>query len=113
MAARQPRARGQRPPWPHFERSAGEAPQAARADRQTRQTGQTAQSRPPRSILLLTRTTLRNESPEFRTALLTRAARSIADAADIAAGRQRARRSPSSRLHGPRQLAGSPRIAPC
>jgi predicted patatin/cPLA2 family phospholipase len=41
-------------------------------------------ARPPRSVRLLTRTTLRNESPEFRAALLSRAARNIADAADIA-----------------------------
>jgi predicted acylesterase/phospholipase RssA len=40
--------------------------------------------RAPRSVRLLTRTTLRNESPEFRAALLSRAARNIADAADIA-----------------------------
>ena len=46
---------------------------------------QTAKAvRPPRSVRLLTRTTLRNESPELRTALLTRAARNIADAEDIA-----------------------------
>jgi predicted acylesterase/phospholipase RssA len=41
-------------------------------------------ARPPRSVRLLTRTTLRNESPELRTAMLTRAARNVADAADIA-----------------------------
>ena len=41
-------------------------------------------ARAPRSVRLLTRTTLRNESPELRTALLTRAARNVADAADIA-----------------------------
>jgi predicted acylesterase/phospholipase RssA len=41
-------------------------------------------ARPPRSVRLLTRTTLRNESPAFRAALLSRAARNIADAADIA-----------------------------
>ena len=41
-------------------------------------------ARPPRSVRLLTRTTLRNESPEFRTALLSRAARNMADAAEIA-----------------------------
>jgi predicted patatin/cPLA2 family phospholipase len=41
-------------------------------------------ARPPRSVRLLTRTTLRNESPELRTAMLTRAARNLADAADIA-----------------------------
>jgi predicted patatin/cPLA2 family phospholipase len=40
--------------------------------------------RPPRSVLVLTRTTLRNESPELRTALLTRSARTAADAAGIA-----------------------------
>jgi predicted acylesterase/phospholipase RssA len=40
--------------------------------------------RPPRSVRLLTRTTLRNESPELRTAMLTRAARTAADAEDIA-----------------------------
>jgi Patatin-like phospholipase len=48
------------------------------------QTRQTGQARPPRSYLLLTRTTLRNESPEFRTALLTRAARTAADVRAIA-----------------------------
>jgi predicted patatin/cPLA2 family phospholipase len=41
-------------------------------------------ARPPRSVRLLTRTTLRNESPELRTAMLTRAARNLADAEDIA-----------------------------
>jgi len=41
-------------------------------------------ARPPRSVRLLTRTTLRNESPELRTAMLTRAARNVADAKDIA-----------------------------
>jgi predicted patatin/cPLA2 family phospholipase len=41
-------------------------------------------ARPPRSVRLLTRTTLRNESPELRTAMLTRAARNVADAEDIA-----------------------------
>ena len=41
-------------------------------------------ARPPRSVRLLNRTTLRRESPEFRTALLTRAARNIADAKDMA-----------------------------
>jgi predicted acylesterase/phospholipase RssA len=40
--------------------------------------------RPPRSVRLLTRTTLRNESPELRTAMLTRATRNVADAEDIA-----------------------------
>jgi predicted acylesterase/phospholipase RssA len=40
--------------------------------------------RPPRSVRLLTRTTLRNESPELRTALLTRGARTAADVAHIA-----------------------------
>ena len=40
--------------------------------------------RPPRSVRLLTRTTLRNESPELRRAMLTRAARNLADAERIA-----------------------------
>jgi predicted acylesterase/phospholipase RssA len=40
--------------------------------------------RPPRSIRLLARTTLRNESPELRAALLTRGARTAADVARIA-----------------------------
>ena len=40
--------------------------------------------RPPRSIRLLTRTTLRNESPELRAALLTRGVRTAADIAKIA-----------------------------
>jgi predicted acylesterase/phospholipase RssA len=43
-----------------------------------------APARPPRSVRLLTRTTLRNESPELRTAMLTRAVRNVADAEDIA-----------------------------
>ncbi len=43
-----------------------------------------APARPPRSVRLLTRTTLRNESPELRTAMLTRAARNVGDAEDIA-----------------------------
>lgn len=40
--------------------------------------------RPPRSIRLLARTTLRRESPELRAALLTRGARTAADVAHIA-----------------------------
>jgi len=40
--------------------------------------------RPPRSIRLLTRTTLRNESQALRTTLLTRPARTAADVARIA-----------------------------
>jgi predicted patatin/cPLA2 family phospholipase len=40
--------------------------------------------RPPRSVRLLTRTTLRRESPELRTALLTRGIRTAADVARIA-----------------------------
>jgi predicted patatin/cPLA2 family phospholipase len=39
--------------------------------------------RPPRSILFLTRTTLRKESAELRTALLTRSPRTAADVARI------------------------------
>lgn len=41
--------------------------------------------RPPRSVRLLTRTTLRNESLALRTALLTRPVRTAADVARIAA----------------------------
>ena len=41
-------------------------------------------ARPPRSVRLLTRTTLRNESSELRAAMLTRAVRNVADAEDIA-----------------------------
>jgi len=40
--------------------------------------------RPPRSIRLLARTTLRNESPELRAALFTRSARTAADVVCIA-----------------------------
>ena len=40
--------------------------------------------RPPRSVRLLARTTLRKESPELRTALLTRGRRTAADVARIA-----------------------------
>ena len=40
--------------------------------------------RPPRSVRLLCRTTLRGESPELRTALLTRGPRTAADVARIA-----------------------------
>jgi predicted patatin/cPLA2 family phospholipase len=43
-----------------------------------------APARPTRSVRLLTRTTLRNESPELRTAMLTRAARNVGVAQDIA-----------------------------
>jgi predicted acylesterase/phospholipase RssA len=43
-----------------------------------------APARPTRSVRLLTRTTLRNESPELRTAMLTRAARNVGVAEDIA-----------------------------
>jgi predicted patatin/cPLA2 family phospholipase len=55
----------------------------AEADAAAAETTQSA--KPPRSVRLLTRTTLRNESPELRTAMLTRAARNVADAEDIAA----------------------------
>ena len=41
-------------------------------------------ARPPRSVRLLNRTTLRRESAEFRATLLTRAARNLADAEDMA-----------------------------
>jgi predicted acylesterase/phospholipase RssA len=40
--------------------------------------------RPPRSVRVLARTTLRNESPELRAALLSRGARTAADVAHIA-----------------------------
>jgi predicted acylesterase/phospholipase RssA len=40
--------------------------------------------RPPRSVRLLARTTLRNESPELRAALLSRGARTAQDVAHIA-----------------------------
>ena len=40
--------------------------------------------RPPRSVRLLARTTLRNESPELRAALFSRSARTAADVARIA-----------------------------
>jgi predicted patatin/cPLA2 family phospholipase len=45
---------------------------------------ETGQPSPPRSVQFLTRTALRNESPELRTALLTRSARTAADVAAIA-----------------------------
>jgi predicted patatin/cPLA2 family phospholipase len=51
----------------------------------------TSAPRPPREVRILTRTALRKESPELRTALLTRSARTAADVAHIteleAAGR--------------------------
>jgi len=52
---------------------------ALRQAQRRRRTAQIAEHRPPPSYLLLTRTALRNESPEFRTALLTRSARTAAD----------------------------------
>jgi len=56
--------------------------------------------RPPRSVRLLARTTLRRESPELRTALLTRGERTAADVARIAefeaAGRALTIRPPAS-----------------
>jgi len=57
--------------------------EAAEADAGTPLTAPSA--KPPRSVRLLTRTTLRNESPELRRALLTRAGRNVADAEEIAA----------------------------
>ena len=59
-------------------------------DASTASTGSTGPAaspalRPPRSIRLLTRTTLRNESPALRTALLTRRVRTAADVARIIA----------------------------
>jgi len=55
--------------------------------------------RPPRSVRLLARTTLRNESPELRAALLSRGARTAVDVAHIAeleaAGRALAVRPPA------------------
>jgi Patatin-like phospholipase len=44
----------------------------------------TRMPRPPRSVRLLTRTTLRRESPELRAALLTRGVRTATDVARIA-----------------------------
>jgi predicted acylesterase/phospholipase RssA len=67
--------------------AAGRAAIAARALRQAqrrRRIAQIGQHRPPPSYRLLTRTALRNESPEFRTALLTRAARTATDIEAIA-----------------------------
>jgi hypothetical protein len=69
-----------------------EADEEADADRQAEAAGAPSAAdspalrppRPPRSVRLLSRTTLRRESPEFRAALLTRAARGIADAEDMA-----------------------------
>ena len=55
-----------------------------------------APARPPRSVRLLTRTTLRNESPELRTAMLTRAARNV--------GRRRRHRGKAGRGPGVRRL---------
>ena len=52
---------------------------ALRQAQRRRRIAQIGQHRPPPSYLLLTRTALRNESPEFRTALLTRSARTAAD----------------------------------
>jgi len=56
--------------------------------------------RPPRSVRLLARTTLRGESPELRAALLTRGERTAADVARIAeleaAGRALSIRPPAS-----------------
>ena len=56
--------------------------------------------RPPRSVRLLARTTLREESPELRAALLTRGERTAADVARIAefeaAGRALTIRPPAS-----------------
>ncbi len=66
---RRPKPTGRRKPPARHRRPARPAARAAR---------------PPRSVRLLNRTTLRRESPEFRTALLTRAARNIADAKDMA-----------------------------
>ena len=50
----------------------------------TPQANGTRPLRAPRSVRLLARTTLRKESPELRTALLTRGARTAADVAHIA-----------------------------
>jgi predicted acylesterase/phospholipase RssA len=59
----------------------------------------TGTPRPPREARLLARTALRKESPELRTALLTRSARTAADVAHIAeveaAGRALAVRPPA------------------
>jgi hypothetical protein len=57
---------------------------ALRQAQRRRRIAQIGQHRPPPSYLLLTRTALRNESPEFRTALLTRSARTAADIEAIA-----------------------------
>jgi hypothetical protein len=57
---------------------------ALRQAQRRRRNAQLARHRPPRSYLLLTRTALRNESPELRTALLTRSARTAADIEAIA-----------------------------
>jgi predicted patatin/cPLA2 family phospholipase len=61
-----------------------EAEAAAALDEAASPSLRPATARPPRSVRLLTRTTLRNESPELRAAMLTRAARGLADVQDIA-----------------------------
>jgi hypothetical protein len=61
--------------------------------------------RPPRSVRLLARTTLRRESPELRAALLTRGGRTAADVAHIA------RLGAAGRAFSIRPPAGSPPVS--
>lgn len=58
--------------------------QAADGDRTLQRANGIHVARPPRSVRLLARTTLRKESPELRSALLTRGARTAADVTRIA-----------------------------
>ncbi len=61
--------------------------------------------RPPRSVRLLARTTLRRESPHLRTALLTRGARTAVDVASIA------ELGAAGRAFSIRPLAGAPPVS--
>lgn len=77
--------RSRRPPQLDGAGNAGAGRGVAGTGGAGRQANGSPVTRPPRSIRILTRTTLRNESLELRTALLTRRARTAADVARIVA----------------------------
>ena len=98
MAARQPRARGQRPPWRRFERSGGrgDASGSGRPGRRGRP-AQSCSSPAPRSG---------TNPPNSAPPCLPAPPETSPTRPTSPKGRQRARRSPSSRPHGPRRSAG-------
>jgi predicted acylesterase/phospholipase RssA len=70
--------------FPHEPHPGDVGARPASRDQAARRVNGASAPRPPRSVRLLARTSLRAESPELRSALLTRGARTAADVARIA-----------------------------